>query len=79
MAPNPPNATHAQTRPPRFNETAMAIVISLVVSAILSTLMVGNPFSVMRLAYLDYSHTPANGNVPAASDTRAPLPDNPKK
>ena len=70
MAPNPPHPTPAHTRPPP---------VSLVISAVLATLMVGNPFRVVQLAYLDYSHTPAGGNVPIASDTRAPLPDNPNK
>ncbi len=66
MAPNEP------TRPkPRFNETMTAIIGSLVVSVILATILVGNPFHALSLAYLDYSHTPAGGAA-KASTTQAP-------
>ena len=44
---------------PRFNPTAIAIAGSFVVSLVLATLLVGNPFRALRLAYFDYSHTPA--------------------
>ena len=59
---------------PRMSETSWAIVGSLVVSIVLATVMVGNPFRAIRLAYLDYSHTPAGG-APEASTTRAPIGD----
>ncbi len=56
---------------PRFNETAIAIGASFVIALVLATLMTGNPFRAMRLAYTDYSNTPAAG-APKASTTRAP-------
>ena len=56
---------------PRFNETAIAIGVALVISLVLATLLTGNPFRAMGLAYTDYSHTPAAG-APKASTTRAP-------
>ncbi len=56
---------------PRFNETTMAILGSLVVSIVLATILVGNPFHALRLAYLDYTHTPAGGAA-KASTTEAP-------
>lgn len=56
---------------PRFNETSWAIIGSVVISIVLATIMVGNPFSALRLAYLDYSSTPAGGAA-EASTTRAP-------
>lgn len=46
---------------PRFNETLVAIIGSLVISVVLATILVGSPFRALRLAYLDYSHTPAGG------------------
>jgi len=65
-------APTAQPGPkPRLNETTTAILGSLVVSVILATLLVGNPFNALRLAYLDYSHTPAGGAA-KASTTQAP-------
>ena len=73
------NATRSFKQPPRFNETAMAIAGALVLAAVLTTLFVANPLHVMQLAYTDYSHTPAAPNVPIASDTRAPLPQNNSK
>lgn len=56
---------------PGMNETSWAIVGSLVISIVLATLLVGSPFRALRLAYLDYSHTPAAG-APPASTTDAP-------
>lgn len=70
------SALHATTRPPRFNETAIAIAGALVLAAALTTIFIANPFHVMRMAYTDYSHTPAAPGVPIASDTRAPLNQN---
>ena len=58
-------------RPPRFNETSLAIGGSLLLALVLATLLTGNPFRAMRLAYTDYSNTPAAG-APKASTTRAP-------
>ena len=60
------------TRPPRFNETAMAIGGSMLIALVLATLLTGNPFRAMTLAYTDYSNTPAAG-APKASTTHAPL------
>lgn len=48
---------------PRFNETLWAIIISLVISIVLATVFTGSPFRALRLAYLDYSHTPAGGTA----------------
>jgi hypothetical protein len=45
------------TEKPR-NETAIAIGASLVIGLILATILTGNPFRALRLAYTDYS-TPA--------------------
>ncbi len=56
---------------PRMNETSWAILGSVVISIVLATIMVGNPFRALRLAYLDYSHTPAGGAA-EASTTAAP-------
>ena len=50
---------------PRFNETAWAIIGSFVLSVVLATLLTGNPFRAMVLAYTDYSNTPAAGAPPA--------------
>ena len=57
---------------PRFNETAIAIGGAMVLAVILGTLLTGNPFRAMQLAYTDYSNTPAAG-APKASTTHAPL------
>ncbi len=54
----------------RFNPTAQAIVASAVIAVILATVVTGNPFRAVRLAYLDYSHTPATG---AANGDPAPV------
>ena len=56
---------------PRFNPTAVAIGVSLVIGMIGATIVAGNPFRATRLAYLDYSHTPAGGAA-KGSPTRAP-------
>ncbi len=70
----------------RFNPTAQAIVASAVIAVIGATLVTGNPFRAVRLAYLDYSHTPATGaangdpvkagqateQAPAKSETAVP-------
>ena len=59
---NPPTTTVPTLGPkPRFNETTIAIVGSFVISMVLATVFVGNPFRAIHLAYLDYSHTPAGG------------------
>ena len=59
----------------RFNPTALAIGASLVIGIIGATLVAGNPFRATRLAYLDYSHTPAGGAA-KGSPTRAPETQN---
>ena len=56
----------------RFNPTAQAIIASAVIAVIVATLVTGNPFRAVRLAYLDYSHTPATG---AANGDPAPVKD----
>ena len=49
-----------QSKPaPRFNPTAMAIGGALAFSIVLATILVGNPFRAVQLAYTDYSHTTA--------------------
>lgn len=58
---------------PRFNETAIAIGGALVIGVVLATIFTGNPFRAMKLAYTDYSDTPAAG-APKASTTSAPAP-----
>lgn len=59
----------------RFNPTAIAIGVSLVVGIIGATIVAGNPFRATRLAYLDYSHTPVGG-AEKGSPTLAPLTAN---
>lgn len=66
---NPP--AHPVGKSPGFNSTLVAILVAMVISLVLATVMTGNPFRAMVLAYTDYSHTPASG-APEASDTRAP-------
>ncbi len=66
------------TKPPAFNETAQAIAGSIVISLIVATIMTGNPFRATRLAYTDYSHTPAAG-AEKASTTTAPATQGPRK
>ena len=58
----------------RFNPTAQAIIASAVIAVIAATLVTGNPFRAVRLAYLDYSHTPATG---APKADQAPTKDGP--
>ncbi len=58
----------------RFNPTAQAIIASAVIAVILATLVTGNPFRAVRLAYLDYGHTPATG---AAKADPAPTKEDP--
>jgi len=63
---NPPTTTVPTPGPkPRFNETAVAIIGSLIVAMVLGTIFVGNPFRAIRLGYIDYSHTPASGAAKA--------------
>ena len=66
-----PNTTPASTKPQGFHPTVIAIVGSLVISIVLATVVTGNPFRALRLAYTDYSGTPAAG-APKASTTTAP-------
>lgn len=63
---NPPTTAVPVPGPkPRFNETAIAIIGSFVVAMVLATIFTGNPLRAIRLAYLDYSHTPAGGAAKA--------------
>lgn len=55
----------------QFNPTAIAIGASLLIGIVGATIIAGNPFRATRLAYLDYSHTPAGG-AEKASPTKAP-------
>ncbi len=60
-----------------FNPTAKAIIGSALIAVVLATLMMGNPFRAVQLAYLDYSHTPATGAAkgdpsPTKSDPAVP-------
>lgn len=55
----------------RFNPTVAAIGGSAVIAVVLATLVTGSPFRAIRLAYLDYSHTPAAG-APKADPTAKP-------
>ena len=59
MAPPPPTSTAGS------RETLWAIIGSFVLSIILATVLAGNPFRALGLAYLDYSHTPAGGAAKA--------------
>lgn len=56
----------------RFNPTAMAIAGAAVIGIVGATLLTGNPFRAVRLAYLDYSHTPAAGAPKADPAPKAP-------
>src|SRR3954468_8616742 len=63
---NPPTTAVPTPAPkPRFNETTLAIVGSFLIAMVLASIFVGNPFRAIRLAYLDYSHTPAGGAAKA--------------
>ncbi len=46
-------------------ETMWAIVGSFILSLVLASVVAGNPFRALGLAYLDYSHTPAGGAAKA--------------
>ena len=59
MAPPPPTSKAGA------RETMWAIVGSFVLSLILASVLAGNPFRALGLAYLDYSHTPAGGAAKA--------------
>ena len=70
-------STPPENNAARFNPTAQAIVASAVIAVILATVVTGNPFRAVRLAYLDYSHTPATGAAngdpsPTKSDPAVP-------
>jgi len=67
----------ARNNATRFNPTAKAILGSAVIAVVLATLVTGNPFRAVALAYLDYSHTPAAGAAkanpsPTKSDPAVP-------
>ena len=66
-----PTHPHPVGKTPASKETTFAILGALVLALVLGTLMTGNPFRALRLAYLDYAGTPAAG-LPAASDVKAP-------
>ena len=70
---------HPTGKSPGFNETLVAIVVSLLISLVLATILTGNPLRATVLAYTDYSHTPAAKGVPEASDTRAPATQSPAR
>lgn len=74
MAPTP---APTPAKPPRFNETTMAILASAVIGLVLATLLTGNPFRATVLAYTDWSHTPAAG-AEKASPTNAPATQGPR-
>lgn len=59
----------------QFNPTAIAIGACLLIGIVGATIVAGNPFKATRLAYLDYSHTPAGGAA-KASPTKAPATAN---
>ncbi len=54
-------APPSPTSPSGSRETLWAIVGSFVLALVLATVLAGNPFRALSLAYLDYSHTPAGG------------------
>lgn len=56
----------------QFNPTAKAIAGAAVIGVVVATLLTGNPFRAVRLAYLDYSHTPAAGAPKADPSPKAP-------
>lgn len=66
-----PGTTTKPAKTPGFNETAMAIGVSLLLSLVVATILTGNPLRATILAYTDYSHTPAAG-ADKASTTNAP-------
>ena len=71
-------ATPTPAKPPMFNQTATVIAVSLVIALVVATLLTGNPLRATRLAYTDYSHTPAAG-AEKASTTNAPDTQGPRK
>ncbi len=54
----------------QFNPTAKAIAASAVIAIVLATLVTGNPFRAIKLAYLDYSGTPAAGAAKADPEAK---------
>lgn len=52
-------ATPAPAKPPRFNETTIAIVAAALIGLVLATLLAGNPLRATILAYTDWSRPPA--------------------
>ena len=46
------------TNSPASRETLWAIIGSFILSLILATILVGNPFRALGMAYFDYSHEP---------------------
>ena len=67
-------STLPKNKATRFNPTAQAIIASAVIAVIGATVVTGNPFRAVRLAYLNYSHTPATG---AANGDPSPTKDVP--
>ena len=68
---------NAAPHAPANNQTAIAIGASFLIAVILGSVVAGSPFRAFRLAYIDYSHTPAAAAAPAPT-TAAPAAEPPK-
>ena len=62
----------ASTNTPASRETLWAIIGSFVLSLILATILVGNPFRALGMAYFDYSHEPGVAAAQPATPPAAP-------
>lgn len=63
------NLMASTTNKPASRETLYAILGSFVLSLLLASILVGNPFRALGMAYFDYSHEPG---VAAAAPTTPP-------
>ncbi len=52
---------------PASRETLWAILGSFVLSLVLASILVGNPFRALGMAYSDYAHQPAAASTPPAA------------
>ena len=66
-------APPSPTSPSGSRETLWAIIGSFILSLVLATVLAGNPFRALGLAYFDYSHEPgADRTAPAHATPDAP-------
>ena len=63
---------------PASRETLWAIIGAFVLSLVLATILAGNPFRALGLAYFDYSHEPGGAGAKAAPPSASVPPTAPK-